>query len=117
VDEKVASEASAKVQQAPSLDKIDPTMMQMIKTMFDGFHVLIDLELDGKIVKTNADYVAGSRITLLEVDMNSVLADQGKLSVLQSKIKPGVSLSELRPYLKDIQGVKVNHPTVTIEYR
>jgi hypothetical protein len=28
-----------------------------------------------------------------------------------------VSLSELRPYLKDIQGVKVNHPTVTIEYR
>lgn len=117
VDEKVASDASAKAQQAPSLDTIDPTMMQMLKTMFDGFHVVIDLEVDGKIVKTNADYVSGSKITLLEVDMAGVLASQDKLGALQSKIKPGVSLSELRPYLKDIQGVKVNHPTVTIEYR
>lgn len=117
VDEKVAAEATSKAQAAPSLDKIDPSMMQMIKTMFDGFHVLIDVEVDGTIVKTNADYVNGSRITLLEVDMEGVFADEDKLKALQSKIKPGASLSELRPYLKDIKGVKVNHPTVTIEYR
>jgi hypothetical protein len=117
VDEKVASEATAKAQQAPNLDQVDPAMMQMIKTLFDGFRVGIDLEVDGKIVKTNADYVNGSRITLLEVDMASVFADEAKLKALQSKIKPGASLSELRPYLKDINGVKVNHPTVTIEYR
>jgi hypothetical protein len=117
VDEKIAAEASSKAQQAPSLDQIDPAMMQMIKTMFDGFRVAINLEVDGKIVKTNADYVEGSRITLLEVDMASVLAEQDKLSTLQSQIKPGTSLSELRPYLKDLKGVKVNHPSVTVEYR
>lgn len=117
VDEKLAAEASTRAQQAPSLDQIDPGMMQMIKTVFDGFHVAIDLEVDGKIIKTNADYVDGSRITLLDVDMASVLAEPDKLSALQTKIKPGATLSELRPFLKDIKGVKVNHPTVTIEYR
>lgn len=117
VDEKAAAEATAKAQEAPSLDKVDPAMLQMIKTMFDGFHIAIDLEVDGKIVKTNADYVNGSRITLLEVDMAGVFQDEEKLKTLQSKVKPGASLAELRPYLKDIKGVKINHPTVTIEYR
>lgn len=117
VDEKAAESAAASAQNAPSLDSIDPAMLQMVKTMFEGFHVLINLEVDGKIVKTNADYVDGSRITLLEVDMAGVFADEAKLKALQSKVRPGVSLSELRPYLKDIKGVKVNHPSVTIEFR
>jgi hypothetical protein len=117
VDEKAADSATARAQDAPSLDTIDPAMMQMIKTMFDGFRILIDVEVDGTIVKTNADYVTGSRITLLEVDMAGVLADEAKLKTLQSKVRPGASISELRPYLKDIKGVKVNHPSITIEYR
>ena len=117
VNEQAAAEATAKAQEAPSLDKLDPAMLQMIKTMFDGFHIAIDLEVEGKIVKTNADYVNGSRVTLLEVDMAGVFQDQSKLTALQSKVKPGMSISELRPYLKDITGVKINHPTLTIEYR
>ena len=117
VDEKAADSATARAQDAPSLESIDPAMMQMIKTMFDGFRILIDVEVDGKIVKTNADYVSGSRITLLEVDMAGVFADEAKLKALQSKVQPGSSISELRPYLKDIKGVKVNHPAVTIEFR
>jgi hypothetical protein len=117
VDEQVAASATAKAQEAPAIDAIDPAMMQMIKTMFDGFRILIDVEVDGKIVKTNADYVSGSRITLLDVEMAGVFQDEAKLKALQSKVKPGASLSELRPYLKDINGVKINHPTVTIEYR
>ena len=117
VDEQAADSATARAQDAPSLDTIDPAMMQMIKTMFDGFRILIDVEVDGTIVKTNADYVTGSRITLLEVDMAGVFADEAKLKTLQSKVRPGASISELRPYLKDIKGVKVNHPSITIEYR
>jgi hypothetical protein len=117
VDEQATAAATDRAQQAPSLDKIDPAMMQMIKTMFDGFRILIDVEVDGEIVKTNADYVNGSRVTLLEVDMAGVFEDEEKLKALQSKIKPGASFSELRPYLKDIKGVKINHSTVTIEYR
>lgn len=117
VDEQAADAATARAQDAPSLDSIDPAMLQMIKTMFDGFRVLIDVEVDGTIVKTNADYVTGSRITLLEVDLAGVFADEAKLRTLQSKVRPGASISELRPYLKDIKGVKVNHPAITIEFR
>ena len=117
VDEKVTAAATEKAQEAPSLQQIDPAMMQMVKTMFEGFKVTIDLEVGGKIVKTNADYVDGSRVTLLELEAAGIFQDEAKLKALQSKIRPGASLSELRPYLKEIQGVKVNHPTVTIEYR
>ena len=117
VDEKAAASATEKVQEAPSIEQVDPAMMQMIKTMFAGFRIAIDLEVDGKIIKTNADYVNGSRITFLELDADSIFQDEAKLKGLQTKIRPGVSLAELRPFLKEIKGVKINHPTVTIEYR
>jgi hypothetical protein len=117
VDEKAAASATSKASEAPRLENIDPAMMQMIKSMFQGFKVAMDLEVDGKIVKTNAEYVNGSRITLLEVDIAGVFEDEAKLKALQSKIGPGVTISELRPYLKDIKGVKINHPSLTIEYR
>jgi hypothetical protein len=101
----------------PSTDDIDPAMMQMVKTMFQGFKIAIDLEVDGKIVKTNADYVNGSRVTLLELDMAGLFEDEAKLKALQSKLGPGASISEIKPYLKDVKGVKINHPSLTIEYR
>jgi hypothetical protein len=117
VDEKAAASATEKVKEAPSIDQVDPAMLQMIKTMFEGFRIAIDIEVDGKIIKTNADYVNGSRITLLELEAAGIFQDEAKLKALQSKIRPGASLSELRPLLKEIKGVKVNHPSVTIEYR
>ena len=98
-------------------ETVDPAMMQMIKSMFQGFKVAIDLEVEGKIVKTNADYVNGSRITLLEIDMAGLLEDEAKLRALQSKVKPGASIAEIKPYLKDVKGVKINNPSVTVEYR
>jgi hypothetical protein len=118
-DEKQASAAMAKgdAKPLPSTDDIDPAMMQMVKTMFQGFKIAIDLEVDGKIVKTNADYVNGSRVTLLELDMAGLFEDEAKLKALQSKIGPGASISEIKPYLKDVKGVKINHPSLTIEYR
>jgi hypothetical protein len=101
--------------QAPT--DVDPAMMQMMKQMFNGFKVAIDLEVEGKIVKTNADYVSGSKITLLELDMAGLFEDEAKFKALQSKIKPGASIAEVKPYLKDVKGVKINNPTVSILFR
>jgi hypothetical protein len=118
VDENVTASAGSRVQEsAPAIEQLDPSMMQMIKTMFDGLRVSIDVEVDGKIVKTNADYVSGSRVTLLEVDAAGVFADEARLKSLPSKIRPGITLSELRPHLKEIKGVKINHASISIEYR
>ena len=78
VDEKTAAPGT-KSSSPTTPDKIDPAMMQMIKTMFQGFKVLIDIEVDGKIVKTNADYVNGPRVTLLELDMQQLFENEAAL--------------------------------------
>ena len=98
-------------------DFSNPMMMGMIKNMFKGFKINIGLEVLGSIVKTNAEYVDGSRITLLEMDMESLLADEAKLKALQGKLGPDVSLSEIKPYLKDIKGIKIDGPSISVEFK
>jgi hypothetical protein len=118
-DEKQADAAAAKMPagSGPAGADMDPAMLQMIKTMFQGFKIGIDLEVEGTILKTNADYVNGSRITLLEVDVAGLFEDEAKLKGLQSKIGPGASISALRPYLNDLKGVKINNPSIAVEFR
>lgn len=98
-------------------DMSDPTVLNMVKAMFDGFKVNIDLEVAGSIVKTNAEYVNGSRITLLDLDLGLLFQDQEKLKALQGKVAPGASLSQVKPYLKDVKGIKIDGPTVTVEFK
>jgi len=98
-------------------DMSDPTVMNMVKTMLDGFKVNIDLEVLGSIVNTNAEYVSGSKVTLMEMDLGLLFADQEKLKALQGKIGVGASLSEVKPYLKDVKGIKIDGPTVSVEFK
>lgn len=98
-------------------DMTDPTVMNMVKAMFDGFKIGIDLEVAGSIVKTNAEYVNGSRITLLEMDMAALFADPDNLKTLQGKVGPGASLTEAKPYLKNVKGIKIDGPTVMVEFK
>ena len=99
----------------PDMD--NPQMLDMMRSIFKGFKVSIDVAVAGKILKTNADYVSGSRVTLLEMDMEKLLQDEAKLKNLQKVLGPNASVSELKPYLKDVQGLKVNDPVVTIAFR
>ncbi len=98
-------------------DLSNPMIMNMMKTMFQGFKINIGLEVVGSIVKTNAEYVSGPRLTLLELDVAAILADEAKFKALQGKLGPDASLSEVKPYLKDIKGIKVDGPSITVEFR
>jgi hypothetical protein len=98
-------------------DFSNPMIMNMMKTMFQGFKVSIGLEVIGTIVKTNAEYVSGPRITFLEMDMAALLADEAKLKALGSKIGPDASFSSVKPLLKDIKGIKIDGPAITVEFR
>ena len=98
-------------------DFSNPMMMGMIKSMMKGFKINIDLEVVGSIVKTNAEYVNGPRITLLEMDLEALLADEAKFKALQGKIGPDASLSEVKPYLKDMKGIKIDGPSISVEFR
>jgi hypothetical protein len=100
---------------APDLS--NPMIMNMMKTMFQGFKVTIALEVVGTIVKTNAEYVSGPRITFLEMDMAALLADEAKLKELTSRIGPDASFSTVKPLLKDIKGIKIDGPAIRVEFR
>ena len=98
-------------------DLTNPMIMGMIKSMMQGFKINIGLEVLGSIVKTNAEYVDGPRITLLEMDLEALLADEAKFKALQGKLGPDASLSEVKPYLRDIKGIKIDGPSITVEFR
>ena len=98
-------------------DLSNPMIMNMMKAMFQGFKINVGLEVVGAIVKTNAEYVTGPRITLLEMDAAMLLADEAKLKALLAKMGPDPSLTEVKPYLKDIKGIKIDGPSITVEFR
>ncbi|MEY4094689.1 MAG: hypothetical protein RLZZ53_1888 [Acidobacteriota bacterium] len=98
-------------------DFSNPMIMNMIKSMFQGFKINVGLEVAGSIVKTNAEYVSGPRITLLELDVASLLADEAKFKAIQGKLGPDASLSEVKPYLKDIKGIKIDGPSINVEFK
>ena len=93
---------------------LEPAQLEMMKKLFDGLKVAIDVEVLGAIVKTSSPYVEGSRVTLLEMDFNQLLANQQLLSQIG---EPG-SIEEAKQLLKDVKGFKINlDREVTIEFR
>jgi hypothetical protein len=93
---------------------IEPGQLEMMKKLFDGLKVAIDVDVLGTIVKTNSPYVQGSRVTLLEMDFSQLLANDELLARIG---EPG-SVEEAKNLLKDVKGFKVNlDREVTIEFR
>jgi len=64
-------------------------------------------------VRTSSRYVDGQRVTLLEVDLDRVLADEAFLARLQAAKTP----DELRAVTKNAPGLKINlDPEITVEF-
>lgn len=85
-------------------------MMAMMRPMLAGMYVDVAVAVDGQIVKTNAPFVDGGRVTLVQLDMNKVMQDDAAWTRLQSAKTP----EEMR----NINGVKMSTgPTITIEFR
>jgi hypothetical protein len=93
----------AKPAQAPSAPA-DPAQLEMIKTLFAGLHIDIGLDVDGRIIKTNAPYVTGNRVTLVEMDFSQLMNNPTAIAGMQS-VK---SIEDAKTVLKGMKGVKVN---------
>jgi hypothetical protein len=100
---------------APDMD--DPELRQVVKALVKGFRIGFDLEVIGQVVKTDADYVTGKRITLVEIDVEQLMLEGKKLNSLDKVLGPGTSIAELRPYLREVKGLRINQPVVTVEFR
>ena len=83
--------------------------LAMMKMMMRGLFVDVTLAVDGRIVKTNAPYVSGSKVTLAQMDFDTLLASPDAMTKLQQASDP--------KQLKDIPGLKlITDPKVTIEF-
>ena len=93
---------------SPSADQI-----AMLKPMLAGARLSIAIEPAGRLVRTSSPYVTGQRVTLVDVDIDSLLGDDTLLPRLQAARTP----EETKAILKGVPGLKVNvDPEITIEF-
>jgi hypothetical protein len=100
---------------APRMEPDDPMAQQMLgmmQMMLKGLYIDLGVVVDGTIASTNAPHVAGSRVTVLQVDFDQLLADDAALARLGNPAAADLRL------LKEMPGVKiVTEPAVRIEFR
>jgi hypothetical protein len=90
-----------------------PQQMSMIKSLLAGARLLLAVEPDGSLVRTNSAYVDGPRVTLLEVDLDQVLRDETLVARLQAATTP----DELREAIKDVPGLRLTlEREITVEF-
>jgi len=90
-----------------------PQQMAMIKSLLAGAHVLLAVEPEGALVRTNSAYVDAPRVTLLDIDLDQVLKDETLAARLQGAKTP----EELKAVLKEVPGLKLTlEKEITIEF-
>jgi hypothetical protein len=86
----------------------------MIKTMLAGARVLLAAEPTGGLVRTSSPFVDGQRVTLLNIDLDTVLADDTLLPRIQAV---AATPAEAKAVLLSAKGLKINLDSeITIEF-
>ncbi len=80
-------------------------MTEEMSQMFTGMRFTMKVEVDGKIVETNASYRDGSAITLMDMDMGEMMKNKQAFSELTSQ-KPETT-EELRVFMEKFEGLKL----------
>ncbi len=81
--------------------ELDDNMVKMM----DGMTMTISLEFNGEIVETNASYVDGSKVTMLDIDFSEILKDKESLELF--KKNPPDNFDEMKAIVENIPGMKV----------
>jgi hypothetical protein len=111
-----AKAKTAKPEGAPDMKDMPPEALAMVKSMFQGAKFGIDIEVP-QLIKSNSPHVTGSRVTLMEVDLGTLVEDPARLQRMQD-LGPGASFEEARKVLGEVKGVKLPASRVTtIEFK
>lgn len=90
--------------------------LEMMRSMLEGGKVRLALTVEGSIVETNAAYRDGDTLTLLAMDMDSLLADEAQLQRLS--LSQPQSPEEARLLLKGVPGLRMETaPEVVVRFR
>jgi hypothetical protein len=94
----------------------NPEMMQMMRELYKDMHIGIAVEVDGQITETNANYVEGSTVTLMDIDFAKILEDEEKFKELMNANPETVE--EMKELVKDNPGIKVEiEESIRIRFR
>ena len=95
---------------------INPTVvdqLQALKVVLAGAHLVLAAEPAGAIVATNSAWHEGPRVTLLEIDLDTLLADPAFVA----RVRSAKTADEVKAVLKDAPGLKVTlEPDIAIEF-
>ena len=96
--------------------ELDEEMLELFRTLYEGMRIGIAVEVEGTIVETNASYVDGSRVTILELDFGEVLRNEGMFEELAAASPE--SLEETKQMLQDVPGIRIEvEREVVIRFR
>ena len=98
---------------SPSSNSPSANQIAMLKPMLAGARISIAIETAGRLVRTSSPYVTGQRVTLVDVNVDSLLGDDTLLQRLQAARTP----EDAKTILKNVPGLKINlDPEITIEF-
>jgi hypothetical protein len=79
---------------------------EQLAKIFKDLKISMAIKVDGKITDTNADYVDGSEITLLQIDFNELLSNAEKFRKFRTTNPQ--TFEEVKEILKGIPGIKID---------
>jgi hypothetical protein len=111
------TEAQAEKPEQPEMDAAQKEiMMSMMKTMLEGMKISISVEVPGKVVSSNATYRKGSRITLMEMDFDKLIASEEDWKKFTEE-QPD-TVEQTKEIMKNIPGMKVEtEKEITVQFK
>jgi hypothetical protein len=90
--------------------------MAQARWILDSFRASVVVDVNGPIVSTTADYVSGSRITVLAVDFNQMMASDADFELFSAAID-GPMPPDIGERLKGTKGLAMQvQPEVTVQF-
>jgi hypothetical protein len=101
IDEKNAKKQKSKA----DAEEMDQATLEMMKEFYKDMRIIMDVEVEGSITDTNAQYKQGAVITLMDLDFNAILADDKLFTSLSnSKVD---TLEQMKALVKGVKGLKI----------
>lgn len=98
-------------------DSLQDSYLRMMKMFLQGMKMRFLLEPQGTIVRTNADHVDGSVITLLSLDFDELIRDDKALKTLVEQSKRPATMKQLQELISGVPGIKAQFGDVQVQFR
>ena len=86
-------------------ENVDEAIDDSFLKLMEGMKVQISLTFEGDIVETNATYVDGSMVNLLDIDFGELFKNKESLEML--KKNPPDNLDEMHEIVANVPGMKI----------